>query len=43
LTFIEIKKLMDRQSAQQRKGKLTDPEIKGLVKEGGQRENSTRR
>ncbi len=28
----EIKKLMDRWSAQQKKGKLTDAEIKGLVK-----------
>jgi hypothetical protein len=33
LNYLEINKLMDRQSAQQKKGKLTDAEIKGLVKE----------
>jgi hypothetical protein len=33
LNYLEIKKLMDRWSAQQKKGKLTDAEIKGLVKE----------
>ncbi len=32
LNFLEIKKLMDRWSAQQKKGKVTDAEIKGLVK-----------
>ncbi len=33
LNYLEIKKLMDGRSAQQKKGKLTDAEIKGLVKE----------
>jgi hypothetical protein len=33
LNYLEIKHLMDRQSTQQKKGKLTDAEIKGLVKE----------
>jgi hypothetical protein len=33
LNYLEFKKLIDRQSAQQKKGKLTDAEIKGLVKE----------
>ena len=31
--YLEIKKLMDRWTAKQNKGKLTDVEIKGLVKE----------
>ena len=33
LNYLEIKKLMDRWTALQKKGKLTDTEIKGLVKE----------
>ena len=33
LNYLEIKQLMDRRSTQQKKGKLTDAEIKGLVKE----------
>ncbi len=33
LNYLEFMKLMDRWSAQQKKGKLTDAEIKGLVKE----------
>jgi hypothetical protein len=33
LNYLEIKQLMDRRPAQQKKGKLTDAEIKGLVKE----------
>jgi hypothetical protein len=33
LNYLKIKKLMERGSAQQKKGKLTDAEIKGLVKE----------
>jgi hypothetical protein len=33
LHYLEIKILMDRQSAQQKKGKLTDAETKGLKKE----------
>ena len=33
LNYLEIKQIMDRRSTQQKKGKLTDAEIKGLVKE----------
>ncbi len=33
LNYLDITKLMDRWSAQQKKGKLTDAEIKGLIKE----------
>jgi hypothetical protein len=33
LNYLEIETLMDRWPAQQKKGKLTDAEIKGLVKE----------
>jgi hypothetical protein len=33
LNYLEIMKSMDRWSAQQKKGKLTDTEIKGLIKE----------
>ena len=33
LNYLEIKQIMDRQSTQQKKGKLTDEEIKGLVKD----------
>jgi hypothetical protein len=33
LNYLEFEKLMDRQSAQQKKGKLTDAEIKGLIQE----------
>jgi hypothetical protein len=32
LNYLEIKKLINRWSAQQKRGKLTDAEIKGLVK-----------
>ena len=31
LNYLEIKQIMDRRSTQQKKGKLTDAEIKGLV------------
>ena len=33
LNYLEIKQIMDRRSTQQKQGKLTDAEIKGLVKE----------
>jgi hypothetical protein len=33
LNYLEIKKMMDRWSAQQKKGKLSGTEIKSLVKE----------
>ena len=33
LNYLEIKQIMDIRSTQQKKGKLTDVEIKGLVKE----------
>ncbi len=33
LNYLEIKQVMDRQSTQQTQGKLTDAEIKGLVRE----------
>ena len=33
LNYLEIKQIMDRRSTQQKKGKLTDAEIKGLVKD----------
>ena len=33
LNYLEIKQIMDRRSTQQKKGKLTDAEIKGLVNE----------
>ncbi len=31
--YLEIKQIMDRRSTQQKQGKLTDAEIKGLVKD----------
>jgi len=33
LNYLEIKQIMDRRSTQQKKGKLTDADIKGLVNE----------
>jgi hypothetical protein len=33
LNYLEIKQIMDRRSTQQKQGKLTDVEIKGLVRE----------
>jgi hypothetical protein len=33
LNYLEIKQLMDRRSTQHKQGKLTDAEIKGLVKD----------
>ncbi len=33
LNYLEIKQLMDRRPAQQKRGKLTDAELKGLVTE----------
>jgi hypothetical protein len=33
LNYLEIKQIMDRRSSQQKQGKLTDAEIKGLVKD----------
>ncbi len=33
LNYLEIKQIMDRRSTQQKQGKLTDAEIKGLVRE----------
>jgi hypothetical protein len=33
LNYLEIKQMMDRQLTQQNRGKLTDAEIKGLVKD----------
>jgi hypothetical protein len=45
LNYLEIKLIMDRRSTQQKQGRLTDAEVKVLVKvwlTGGRRATSTR-